>query len=369
MIDGQSAGANIYSLDAFTGAQNWAYNCSGQARWSSISDGVIYTYVQSSGVNCYIYAVKMTTGEELWKWNAGYDVWLSNPAFNDDAIYFGTFDGGYYAINTANGTVRWSVATGGGVRDFSIATNGVVYLNSDHTAYSVNNTYTYLFALNGQNGDKLWSFPLGYVGSTPKIEDGVVYVDGRQATLTNPYTLSAQMQWGASSVFALNASDGDKVWNYSSNDMNFSPLTLTADAVYFSSNGTINALNAANGMQLWNCSNAYNGPYMPFTINGGMLYYYSGQTLYALNASSGNSLWNYTTPNVQSFLTVANNTAFLDAGNTVYALNLPTPALPEANTSFSSTGLILVLAAVAITTLGLIALAAKKLNRTRSVSK
>jgi outer membrane protein assembly factor BamB len=95
-------------------------------------------------------------------------------------------------------------------------------------------------------------------------------------------------------------------------------------------------LNAANGAQLWSHSTDSNGPFTindgtisyygystDASINNGVLYYYSGKTLYALDTSNGNSLWNYTTNSNQSFLTVANSTAFFDAGNTVYALSVP----------------------------------------------
>ncbi len=194
-IDGLSLDGNIYALNAVTGAQKWSYNGDGQIRWSSINDGVIYACVQDSGNNCYIYAVKIATGEELWNWSAGYDVWLSNPAFGGGTIYFGTFDGEYYAINAVNGTVGWSVATGGAVRDFSCVVNGTVYLDSDHTSYPVNNTDNYIYVLNAQNGDKLWSCPVGFAGSSPIVDGGIVYIEGREANLTNPYTLSAQMEW------------------------------------------------------------------------------------------------------------------------------------------------------------------------------
>lgn len=322
--DGQSAGGNFYALDAVTGAQKWVYNIDGDILWSSINAGVVYVFFHASGFNSYVCAVKAANGEELWKWNAGYYVFLSQPSISNRTIYFGTYgrgNGHYYAINTVNGTVLWRVATDGAVREFSSVVNGIVYFNSDNTSYPVNNTNNYLYALNAQNGDKLWSYPVGFIVRSPPIVDGgIVYVDGREATLKNPYTLSAQLEWGTSNVFALNASNGNKIWNYSANDTDFWSLSLIDDVVYFSSNGTINALNAANGAQLWSYSTYGNGP---LTINDGVLYFYSGKTLYAVDTSNGNSLWNYTTNSNQSFLTVANSTAFFDAGNTVYALSVP----------------------------------------------
>ena len=335
--DGQSAGSNFYALDAVTSAQKWVDHIDGDIHWSLIKDGVIYFFFQASGFNSYVCAVKAANGEELWKWKAGYYVELSQPIVSNGSMYFGTYNSHYYAVNTMNGNELWSVAIDGAVREFSSVVNGIVYFNSDNTSYPVNNTNNYLYALNAQNGDKLWSYPVGFiVSSSPIVAGGIVYVDGREATLKNPYTLSAQMEWGTSNVFALNASNGNKVWNYSANDMDFSSLSLIDDVVYFSSNGTFNALNVANGAQLWSYSTDGNGPFTindgslsyygystDATINDGVLYYYSGKTLYALDTSNGNSLWNYTTASNRSFLTVANSTAYFDAGNTVYALSVP----------------------------------------------
>jgi outer membrane protein assembly factor BamB len=345
--NGQSAGSIFYALDAVTGAQKWVCNFDGDIHWSSITDGVIYVFFQASGFNSYVCAVKAANGEELWRWKADYYVELSLPAVGEGAIYFGTYgsaENHYYAVNTMNGTELWRVAIDGRVSGSSTLVDGIVYFNSDNTSYPVNNTNNYLNALNAQNGDKLWSYPVGFTASSsPIVDGGIVYVDGREATWKNPHAFSDRLAWGTSNVFALNAADGNKVWNYSANDMDFSSLSLIDDVVYFSSNGTFNALNAANGAQLWSYSTDGNGPltidngvlnYYGYstdaTINDdGALYYYSGKTLHALDTSNGSSLWNYTTASNRSFLTVANSTAFFDAGNTIFALRVPVVVHPS----------------------------------------
>jgi outer membrane protein assembly factor BamB len=340
--DGQSGGGNIYALDAVTGAQKWVYSIDGDIHWSSINNGVIYVFFQASGFNSYVCAVKTANGQELWKWKAGYYVELSPPAVGEGAIYFGTYgsiDNHYYAVSTMNGTELWSAVIVGWVRSYSTLVDGIVYFSSDNTHYTIDNSSnTYLYALDAHNSDKLWIYTVGFTGSSPIVAGGIVYVDGREATWKNPYAFSDRLDWGTSNVFALNASNGNKVWNYSANEVDFSSLTLIDDVVCFSSNGTFNALNAADGTKLWSYSTDGNGHpliidnifpnYYGYTtdatINDGILYYYSGKTLHALDTSNGNSLWNYTTDSNRSFLTVANNTAYFNAGNTVYALSGPT---------------------------------------------
>ena len=292
-------------MDAVTGAQKWVYNIDGQIIWSSISDGVIYVFFHASGFSSYVCAVSLSDGKELWRRNAGYYVFLSNPDFDGNVIYLGTFGSGgsnlYYAVNAVNGTALWSVAADGSVRGSSSVANGVIYFSSDNTSFPVNNTNTYICALNAQNGDKLWNYPVGYiVRSSPIVDGGIVYVDGREATLSDSNTLHSQLIWGTSTVFALNASNGDKIWNYSANDTDFWSFSLVDGVAFFgNSNGTINALNALNGEQLWNSTTLGDGR---FTIDDGVLYYYSGNTFHALDASNGNSLLSYITVSNLSFL-------------------------------------------------------------------
>jgi len=323
--DGQSAGGNFYALGAVTGAQKWVYNIDGDIWWSSIVDGVIYVFVQGSGFNSYICAVKAANGEELWKWKADYYTSLSLPAVGDGAIYFGTYNY-YYAVSSRNGTLLWYVAIDGSVSGSSTLVDGIVYFSSDTTTY----------ALNAQNGDKLWSCTPGFAVSSCIVDGGIVYVSGDYHN-----------------VYAFDASNGKKVWNYSANEMTFSSLSLIDNVIYFSSNGTLSALNAANGMQLWSYNTDGNGPFTindvslsyygystDATINDGVLYYYSGKTLYALDTSNGNSLWNYTTASNRSFLTVANNTAFFAAFNTVYALSVPAVVHPSSSSTAVPSGAI-----------------------------
>ena len=314
------ASANIYALNATTGAQKWVYSIDGYIIWSELHDQVIYVFFDDSGYDSYVCAINATSGAGLWRWNAGYYVWPSQLAFSDGAVYFG-IDNTYYAVNITDGNTLWSTPINGGISESYTLIDSILYFKSSSNAsYSIGNKLNaYLNALDIQTGEKLWSYPVGVNTSPlPIVENGVVYVNGREATVKNPRSFTLQLAWGASNVFAINASNGNKVWNYSANDMDFSALSVIGDVVYFSSsNGTLHALNATNGAQLW--SNPLSDS-QSFTIHNGAFYYHCDNTLFALDASNGNTLWTYTTASNMSFLTVLGSTMFFAANNTVYAI-------------------------------------------------
>jgi outer membrane protein assembly factor BamB len=217
----------------------------------------------------------------------------------------------------------------------------------DGVVYFISNRATY--ALNAENGEKLWNYSV--TDHPCLVYGGIAYVSGADNT-----------------VYAFDAFNGDEVWNYSANETRISPLCIVDDVIYFSFNETVNALSAADGEQLWSVSTDGQAPYTisdgsyheyisDGTIEAGVLYYYSGETLHALDASNGSSLWNYTSSG-RRFLTVANATAFFAAGNTVYALNVPsvvppssTPT-PDSQDAFMST-LVAVAAGISATIVGI----------------
>jgi len=98
-----------------------------------------------------------------------------------------------------------------------------------------------------------------------------------------------------------------------------------------SQDGSLYALNDTNGAKLWNYAvnaavHIYPFPTSSPAVVKGVVYVgsYNGN-VYALNASSGAKLWNYTTGGmVLSSPAVANGVLYVGGGNTVYALGVYT---------------------------------------------
>jgi eukaryotic-like serine/threonine-protein kinase len=291
-----SSGGNLYALDAESGAQIWMYIGGGDILWSSnVFDGMIYIGVHGSDYNVYVCALKVTNGEEIWKYNTGWGASVSYPAVDDGVVYFGVFSvsNNYYAVNSTNGDKLWSFTIDSRVQGSSVV-DGVVYFAS----------YNNLYALNAKNGEKLWNYDADFTPtSSPIIVGGIVYVSGDRY------------------VYAFDASNGNKLWNYTAIGSYLSPLTISDGVVYFRSAYTFYALKATNGAQLWTSNISAIGS---TAISNGVVYINSGNTLLALNTANGNSLWSYTTNSKQSsLLTLVNDAAYFGADSTIFALSVP----------------------------------------------
>jgi eukaryotic-like serine/threonine-protein kinase len=129
-----------------------------------------------------------------------------------------------------------------------------------------------------------WRRSLEVGDSSPAVANGVVYVTS-----------------GYGYVYALKASTGAVLWNYSTGDDVQTSPAVANGVVYFGGyyNGyasTVYALNAATGALLWTYTigpYTYSSP----TVANGVVYVGGGQdnTVYALDANAGTLLWSYTT--------------------------------------------------------------------------
>jgi PGF-CTERM protein len=89
---------------------------------------------------------------------------------------------------------------------------------------------TNLYALNATTGAKLWNYTTGsYVDSSPAVANGTVYVGSDDGN-----------------VYALNATIGAKLWSYTTEDAVLSSPAVSNGVVYVGSNdGNVYALSNA----------------------------------------------------------------------------------------------------------------------------
>lgn len=169
-----------------------------------------------------------------------------------------------------------------------------------------------LYALNATTGANLWNYSTnGAVDSSPAVIDGAVYFGSL-----------------GGNVDALNASNGSLLWSYDIGPVYSSPDVING-VVYIAADSTVYAFNALNGVKLWN--NTISSAYWaiessPAVANGVLFIGSNNHNLYALNATNGKQLWAYTTGLwVQSSPVVSNGVVYVesDDGN-LYALNAAT---------------------------------------------
>lgn len=209
-------------------------------------DGNLYTG-NTGGV---IYS--FTPGGQLrWTFRgAGNSVWTMPSFASDGTSYWGSVDLSVYALNSNNGTKKWSKPTLGFVISSpAIGSDGTVYVGSFDSK---------LYALDPSSGAPKWTFPTNdHIYSSPALGH-----DARGNT-NAIYIASTD-----GSVYALGP-DGKLRWSYDTGEpIRSSPVLGPVGAgrrrkeiVYVgSSDGSLYALDAATGRRRWSFNTVSSGP-------------------------------------------------------------------------------------------------------------
>jgi outer membrane protein assembly factor BamB len=174
-----------------------------------------------------------------------------------------------------------------------------------------------VYALNATTGDAVWNYTTGSsIDSSPCIYNGRVYIaseDGR--------------------AYCLNATTGEHIWDtfLESGQMLFPSPVVAYDRVYFGG-GTENCcycLNATSGDILWRM-----GGYTlssPAVFNE-KVYVASAGDLYCLNSTTGENIWNYTGMNIEASSPAVTDGKVYVGGNKVYCFDAESGALIWNNT-------------------------------------
>jgi len=150
----------------------------------SVVDGVAYVGLASGSV----YAVDVSTGRDLWRFQAQRDVWAA-PLVADGTVYVASLDHHLYALDAETGAERWNQALGA-------ALAGTPSLSSDGETLFVGTFGSKLLALRASNGEERWSRDTtNWVWSGPALDNGVIYFADVAGT-----------------VYALEAETGREVW-------------------------------------------------------------------------------------------------------------------------------------------------------------
>jgi outer membrane protein assembly factor BamB len=133
-----------------------------------------------------------------------------------------------------------------------------------------------IYALDASTGAKIWNFSTGgAVWSSPAVTNGVVYVG------SNDWT-----------VYALNAATGREIWNFPTGGGVFSSPTVSGNIVYVgSTDNNVYALDANNGAKIWNFTANGQVRDSPAVVDSVVYAGSQGGTFYALNAVTGALLW------------------------------------------------------------------------------
>lgn len=185
ILDGDNV---LHAINTYNGSKNWSQSLDGTANKAGAvaidKDGRIY-----AGTRSYIYAFSQD-GEQLWRASATVTE-IGSFAIDGSTLYAAQISGaGLVAINTADGSIKWTVPANGDAYAPVVGKNGNVYF--------VDKGGKSLYAVNSQ-GVLEWKFNAGAALTYcfPVLDEkGILY-------------------FGASDgvIHAVDTSTGEEVWN------------------------------------------------------------------------------------------------------------------------------------------------------------
>lgn len=293
---------HIYAVEAETGRQIWKHATKGPVPCTpAVAGGVVYA-VSYDGK---FYALDAKDGSVKWKFATGgerrfeakglhgmlpktqtiadaFDVFLSSPLVADGTVYFGSGDGHLYALDAANGELRWKFKTDDVVHASPALAGGVVYVGSWDSRF---------YAVDAKTGAEKWRFQAGtddlihnQVGfqSSPAVVDGVVYTGCRDAQL-----------------YALDAATGKEKWKFdNAGSWVISSPAVANGKVYFatSDSALFHVVEAATGKSLVKEKSKSYMFSSPVVAGDVALIGVLNGSVEARDANSGELLWTFQSP-------------------------------------------------------------------------
>jgi eukaryotic-like serine/threonine-protein kinase len=122
---------NLYAINLDAGTLKWKFKTGGRVNSSpAVAGGMVYF----GSYDGSFYAVDAATGKVNWKFQTAgerrfaarhlhgaepatetmpdpFDFYLSSPAIDKGAVYFGSGDGNVYALDAASGALKWKFQT------------------------------------------------------------------------------------------------------------------------------------------------------------------------------------------------------------------------------------------------------------------
>ena len=196
--------------------------------------------VVAGGGDGGVYAIDAASGRVKWRARTGGRV-RSSPAVADGRVYVGSYDGRIYCFDLATGAERWRYDTEGvklesasfgfdrrSIQSSPAVSGGVVYVGARDG---------FLYAIDAADGHLRWRYDhkVSWVITSPAVSDGVVYAgssDGRFAQ-------------------ALDTT-GKELWRFTADAIVWSSPSVAGDVVYFGDGvGRLHAVDRATGSERW----------------------------------------------------------------------------------------------------------------------
>jgi outer membrane protein assembly factor BamB len=370
--------ASLISLSQATGAQTWTAALPGGSRMvPAVSDDGARVYLGTFWAPAWpafeadLFAFDASTGAQVWMQNLtdSEGALVASPAMANGLLYIGgqcvasPYKCGLHALNATTGTPEWffnpsKVQQRGGADEHgsnsSTLGRGVITTSTTRVAFSNIRDKLYFvttagpqpqpgqnpspkaYALDAFTGVESWhSLPLTS-GSSNCYNPTVALVgDFEIVFVPCPHSLSG------GSLLALNAANGQQLWNYSGASVTTGQdrgvyvapvLSLDNKTLYTANNNNVDALDSMSGKLLWRFTDpAPAGAYVGvgdsrpvLSLDGASLYVSSHcGYMYSLNSATGAVTWTFKHPSgvgcASPMCSLDSPTSLSDDGNTLFA--------------------------------------------------
>ncbi|MEM2027468.1 MAG: PQQ-binding-like beta-propeller repeat protein [Candidatus Bathyarchaeia archaeon] len=316
----------------------WNYVMGGQS-WGPV---VAYGKVFLGSTDKKVYAFNQTTGEKIWEFTAGKEIWAV-PAVADGKVFIGSTDGKVYALDQANGKKIWEFDTGSGIGSSPTVVDGRVYVGS---------TNGKVYALDGSTGAKIWEFATGGViaYSSPAVTGELLFIgsieylyalnkysgaaiwkarvsDGRWYVSSSPAVYGSRVFIGSlayNKTYAFDIYTGSVVWEYTTGGRVWASPSIAHNKVFIgSADGKVYALDQSTGAKIWEYNIGKEIWASPAVADEMVIVPSSDGKLYALDQSSGSRVWDITIGGAKdagTYPAIADGKIYVVFGNTLYAI-------------------------------------------------
>lgn len=199
----------------------------------SVANGIVYI-VDHEGTNDVVKALKLATGEEVWRFayeeNIGHNFGFcrTTPTFDNGNLYTLSRQGMLHCFEAATGKVVWSKQIvkefGGRLPGWQLAISPVI--DGDKLIVCPGGANAHVVALNKKNGELIWkgggSDPISYATPVIATIDGV-----KQYVLFTAYNLTG-----------VKAEDGSVLWAYpwrTGSDVNAAAPLVAGNQIFITS--------------------------------------------------------------------------------------------------------------------------------------
>ncbi|MCW4006799.1 MAG: PQQ-binding-like beta-propeller repeat protein [Candidatus Bathyarchaeota archaeon] len=229
---------SVYAVNASGGEKLWNYTVAGVFEWQVMAKNCLCLGHQSQNAAGdedakEIIALEAKSGAKLWDKLSIYG--LGRPVYANDVLYVTAENGEAYAFDALNGNTLWSYKAQPEVGELDVFGGASEPLLVNDRVYFAD--YSGVHCLSALDGAQIWKFtnPTRDYSYAPGAEDGSVataltYSNGSIFVGSGgPLTFN---KWLEHNVYALDAVSGNKIWNYTIENVVNNPVVVVDDVVY-----------------------------------------------------------------------------------------------------------------------------------------